>query len=210
MTDNLRHERKCDGIVKYKYPGGVYKNTPFIFEELEAFGIVVPDDKRFEKYFAVFDFEAFQRDFNKDTDQEQDELGEDTTWNKIHIPVSYSVGSNVLGAEEIKHYASEDPRDLVDHFVKTLKAIAHAREQIMLDQFKGVFTEIEDTFNSMVLIEREDEADDGLDVLLDDIEEEEEEEEEEDGIDLVEGNEEEKEEEEEIDEMKRLASARLL
>ena len=61
----------------------------------------------------------------------------------------------------------------------------------MLDQFKDAFTEIEDTFNSMVLIGREDEASDGLDVLLDDMEEEEE------GIDLVEENEEAKEEEEE-------------
>ena len=93
----------CDGTVKYKYPGGIYKNTPLVFEELRSFGIVVPDHKRFERYFAVFDFEACQRDFNKDTDREQDELGESKTWNKIYVPVSYSVGSNVPGAEEIQH-----------------------------------------------------------------------------------------------------------
>ena len=150
MQNLFKHKRKCDGTVKYKYPGDVYKNTPSVFQELKAFGIVVPDDKKFENYFSVFDFETFQRDFNKDTDREQDELGEYTTWNKIHVPVSYSVGSNVPGAEEIKHYASEDPRDLVVQFFKTLKAIAHARERIMLDQFEDVFTEIEDTFNGMV------------------------------------------------------------
>ena len=77
----------------------------------------------------------------------------------------------------------------------------------MLDQFEGTFTEIEDAFNNMVLIGREDEADDGLDVILDDMEEKEEEEEEEEGIDLVEGNEEEKEEEKGTDEMKRLVYA---
>ena len=77
----------------------------------------------------------------------------------------------------------------------------------MLDQFEGICTEIEDAFNNMVLIGREDEADDGLDVILDDMEEKEEEEEEEEGIDLVEGNEEEKEEETETDEMKRLVHA---
>ena len=114
--------------LKYKYPGGVYKIISSVFEELEVFGIVVPDDKRFKKYFAAFDVKACQRDFNKDTDREQDELGENTTWNRIHVPVSYSVDSNVPGTEEIKHYASEDPKDLAVHFVETLKVIAHARE----------------------------------------------------------------------------------
>ena len=59
----------------------------------------------------------------------------------------------VPGAKENKHYASEDPRDLVVYFVETLKAIAYTRERIMLDQFKDVLTEIEDTFSGMVLIE---------------------------------------------------------
>ena len=67
MQNLFKHKRKCDGTVKYKYPGVVYKNTPSVFEELRVFGIVVPDGNRFEKYFAVFDFEACQRDFNKDT-----------------------------------------------------------------------------------------------------------------------------------------------
>ena len=65
MSNNLRHERKCDGTVKYKYPGGVYRNTLSIVEELESNGIVVADELKFEKYFAVFDFEAYQRDFNR-------------------------------------------------------------------------------------------------------------------------------------------------
>ena len=63
-------------------------NLPSVFEELEAFAIVVPDDKRLEKYFAVFHFEACQRDFNKDTYREQDELGDNTTLNKIHVPLT--------------------------------------------------------------------------------------------------------------------------
>ena len=48
-----------------KYPCGVYTNTPSIFEELESNGIIVADELKFEKYFAIFDFEAHQRDFNQ-------------------------------------------------------------------------------------------------------------------------------------------------
>ena len=64
MRNLQSHERRCDGTVKYKYPGGVYTNTPSNFEELESNGIVIADELKFEKYFAVFDFEAYQREFN--------------------------------------------------------------------------------------------------------------------------------------------------
>ena len=64
MRNLQNHERKGDGTVKYKYPGGVYTNTLSIFEELESNGIVVADELKFEKYFAVLDFEAYQGDFN--------------------------------------------------------------------------------------------------------------------------------------------------
>ena len=65
MRNLQNHERRCDGTVKCKYPGGVYTNTPSIFEELESNGIIVADELKFKKYFTVFDFEAYQRDFNQ-------------------------------------------------------------------------------------------------------------------------------------------------
>ena len=65
MPKNLQnHERRCDGTVKYKYPGGVYTNALSIFEELESNGIIIANELNFEKYFAIFDFEAYQCDFN--------------------------------------------------------------------------------------------------------------------------------------------------
>ena len=76
MSNNLRHERRCNGTVKCKYPGGVYRNT---LSNLWRIGVVVADELKFEKYFAVFDFEAYQRDFNRVRGREQEELGENTT-----------------------------------------------------------------------------------------------------------------------------------
>ena len=49
------------------------------------------EELRVEKWFACFDFEAYQRDF-------QDGMGEEekgTTWKKVHVPVSFSAGCNV-------------------------------------------------------------------------------------------------------------------
>ena len=58
MRNLQNHERRCDGTVKY--PGGVYTNMPLIFEELESNGIIVADELKFKKYFAIFHFEAYQ------------------------------------------------------------------------------------------------------------------------------------------------------
>ena len=130
------HERRCDGTVKYKYPGGVYTNTPSIFEESN--GIIVADELKFKKYFAVFDFEAHQQDFNRVQDREQEELGENTTWNKVHEPISYSVSSNIPGAMDVCHFVSVDPKELMNHFVGTLLAIAHQIEKSTHEHFEDI------------------------------------------------------------------------
>ena len=60
---------KCYGTVKYAFPGGIYKNKLSIFEELEEMGVRVKEDDKYEKWFACFDFEAYQRDFREGLDQ---------------------------------------------------------------------------------------------------------------------------------------------
>ena len=35
LSYHLRHQSKCDGTVKYVFPGGMYKNKLSVFEELE-------------------------------------------------------------------------------------------------------------------------------------------------------------------------------
>ena len=38
MSDNNRHQVKCDGKVKFNLQGGIYKNSPSVFEDLERLG----------------------------------------------------------------------------------------------------------------------------------------------------------------------------
>ena len=46
--------------------------------------------------FACYDFEAYQRDFREGIDQvEELDSEEGTFWNKMHVPVSFSVGCNL-------------------------------------------------------------------------------------------------------------------
>ena len=100
MSNHLRHQSKCDGTVEYAYPGGIYKNKLSVFEELEEMGVRVWEEDKHEKWFACYDFEVYQRDFREGIDQvEEIDSEEGTAWNKVHVPVSFSVGCNLEGVE---------------------------------------------------------------------------------------------------------------
>ena len=40
-----------------------------MFEELEEMGVSVWEEDKYEKWFACYDFEAYQQDFREGTDQ---------------------------------------------------------------------------------------------------------------------------------------------
>ena len=93
MQKLKQHQTKCDGTVEYSYPDGIYKNKLSVFEKLEKMGVVVHEEDKHEKWFACYDFEAYQRDFREGFDQvEELDSEEGTSWNKMHVPVSFSVG----------------------------------------------------------------------------------------------------------------------
>ena len=68
MRNLNKHQPKCDGTVEYTYPGGVYKNKLSVFEELEEMGVQMREEDKYEKWFACYDFEAYQRDFREGID----------------------------------------------------------------------------------------------------------------------------------------------
>ena len=93
-----KHETKCEGAVKYVFPGGVYKNKLSVFEELEEMEVHVQEEDNYEKWFGCYDFEAYQWDFREGIDQvEEIEFEEGMSWNKVHVPVSFSEGGNLEG-----------------------------------------------------------------------------------------------------------------
>ena len=116
MSNINRHQLKCDGKVKFSLPGGIYKNNPSMFEELERLGCQnIEEEDKTGKWFACFDFEAYQRDFDDRVD-DMEMLQEGTSLDKIHVPVSFSVGCNLEGVET-EHWSSKDPGELLSQFV---------------------------------------------------------------------------------------------
>ena len=145
MENLNKHQSKCDGTVKYVFPGGVYKNKLSVFEELEEMGVRVHEADKYEKWFACFDFEAYQRDFDEKVDADEEnslEVEEGTSWNKVHVPVSFSVGCNVNGVETC-HVSSNDPRELVSQFVAILLEMADKKYKAAVERFGYIFDQLE-------------------------------------------------------------------
>ena len=135
MSNHLRHQSKCDANVKYVFPGGVYRNKLSVFEELE--------EDKYEKWFACYDFEAYQRDFREGIDQvEEIEFEEGTSWNKVHVPVSFSVGCNLEGVETV-HVSSKDPEELTAKLVGTLLEMATKKYEACVEHFEYIFEQLE-------------------------------------------------------------------
>ena len=84
MRNLNKHQSKCDGTVKYVFAGGVNKNKLSVFEELEEMGVRVREEDKYEKWFACYDFEAYQREFREDIDQV-----EELNLRKVRLGIRY-------------------------------------------------------------------------------------------------------------------------
>ena len=107
-----------------------------MFEELEEMGVRVRESVKYEKWFACFDFQTYQRDFEEfkvSADEENSlEVEEGTSWNKVHVPVLFSVGCNVDGAETC-HVSSKDPGELVSQFVVILLGMGEEKYRVAVE-----------------------------------------------------------------------------
>ena len=133
-----KHQRKCDEKVRLILPGGVYKNTLSVFEDLERLGCWgIEEEDKCEKWLCTYDFEAIQRDFDDKVD-DVELLEEGARWNKIHDPVSFSIGCNLDGVETV-HVSSKDPGELMSKFVDVLLEIAEKRYAACIDRYEHIF-----------------------------------------------------------------------
>ena len=142
MSNHLRHQSKCDANVKYVFPGGVYRNKLSVFEELEEMGVQVQEEDKYEKWFVCYDFEAYQQDFREGIDQaEEIESEGGTSWNKVDVPVSFSVGCNLEGVDTV-HVSSKDPEELVSQLVSTLLEMAKKKYEVCVECYEYVFEQL--------------------------------------------------------------------
>ena len=122
----------------------MYKNKLSVFEQLEEMGVGVREEDKSEKWFACFDFEAYQCDFDEKVDADEEnslDVEEGASWNKVHVPVSFSVGCNVDGMETC-HVSSKDPGELVSQFVVILLEMGEKKYRAAVERFENIFDQL--------------------------------------------------------------------
>ncbi|KAK3736484.1 hypothetical protein QZH41_017403, partial [Actinostola sp. cb2023] len=172
-----RHELKCEPKTRLRFPGAAYVIPPTIFEQLADEGIQVPDELRYFKYFATFDFESML---------DKSDLPENTTkltWVNKHVPLSFSVCSNVPGSKEPKCFITNgNSHAFIKQFVDYLVQVSRESYRLLLNDFEGIFASIDeqigeqDNMQEMVellvgLQEESEQNDRGIDVMMSDDEE---------------------------------------
>ena len=61
-----------------------------------------------------------------------------TSWNKINVPVSFSVGCNLEGVET-EHQSRKDPGELLSQFVNVLMEMAKKKYEACVEHYEHIF-----------------------------------------------------------------------
>ena len=136
-TGNLeRHLVRCSERVKHIYPKNMYQLRETLFDKLDSFDIQYTDDQQLFNNLAVFNFESIC------IPEEKFKNTETTTWIGKHVPISFSISSNLI-AKPI-FLCNSNPRDLVESFIDAVEGLAIQSKA----QMKLKFLEIEKAIKS--------------------------------------------------------------
>ena len=92
---------------------------------------------------------------------EEIESEEGTSWNKVHLPGSFSVGCNLEGVETV-HLSSKDPEELTAKLVGTLLEMAKKRYEACVERFEYIFEQLEQLKVQEMVSLQEDMVDGGV------------------------------------------------
>ena len=126
--------KTCKERVKNIYPRGAYSLRETLFEKLDNFSIIYPEDYTLFRNFVVFDFEAIC----VQSVEANNTLT--TSWIGTHVPVSLSISSNLL--DEPVFLCENDPNRLIISFVAQLETLAAKNKADLKPKFLAVEAEI--------------------------------------------------------------------
>jgi hypothetical protein len=91
-----QHIPHCHQVEHFRYPGGYFKPSVHIFEDLAQFGCKIPKKNQIYPWFVVFDMEAILHKINQ-TDKQ-------LTWVNQHKLISVALCSNIPGGCNFSFY----------------------------------------------------------------------------------------------------------
>jgi hypothetical protein len=123
-----RHEKTCGEFCKHEFIGGYCKKTKNIFEDLpEQF-----QENKFFDFYITYDFETILSKI-------EDKRTETLSFTNKHLPVSFSLFSNIPGYDKEPIFVCHDNvKELIDIFVKTLVDMSAKAYEINIKKYEDV------------------------------------------------------------------------
>ena len=138
LSDFNRHQGSCANATEYEFAGGFHKMSLSIFDRLEEFDIVVPEENRLYPWFIVYDFEAILAPITEEQPTPR------LKWLRKHEPISVSVASNVPGFEEAKCFVNPDPKELIESMMTYMGSIADSACDSAESKWSSEIEDLED------------------------------------------------------------------
>ena len=130
----IRHTKTCKSKTLFDFPGGFYKERQTVFEHMEEFGILLPQDERTYPWFAVFDFESMLVKLQGDATEKLE-------WTRQHVPISVSVCSNVPGYTEQACFVQSDMDSMLERMLEASTQIQRVRSALAQQKW-GKYLEV--------------------------------------------------------------------
>ena len=137
----VNHMKNCSESTQHKYPSGAYQLSDTIFDRLEEFNIIVPDELRLFPNLIVYDFESKTV---HDSTVKNTEL---TSWIGKHVPISVSLCSNFN--PDTLFICNEDPNQLIRDFVQNLVALSEKSASIMKEKLQTYISQLQEKYYSV-------------------------------------------------------------
>ena len=137
-----RHDRICDKMTKFNFPGGFHSSPKTIFEKLGEIGIQVEKQLQHYPWLIVYDMEALLL---------QCQSAHQSIYKNEHRPVSVCIDSNVPGYDDARFIFEPNEDELVKQMIQYMYLISDKAYELSKSRWKNVFDafdELENKWNS--------------------------------------------------------------
>ena len=134
---NNHRLKSCRTATKEVYVGNVFSPSKSVFSTLESdYNIKLSDMPKYP-YFSVYDFEAGL--FAKDSSTQN------TKYNKIHVPISFSIFSNVPGydSQPFTKVSTGNVKLLMEDFVNYLNSVSDRAYSELKAKYQYIYDFVE-------------------------------------------------------------------
>ena len=141
-----RHMKTCDTTTAEKFPEGHFKIRPTVFESMAEVGVEVPESMKYYPHFLTFDFESIMKECEENFANE-------------HVPISFSLCSNIEGLTDPVFRCDPKPDRLVESFLSLINDYSDASYDLLKPKYQPYLDQLQE--KSEQISKREPKADDG-------------------------------------------------